>query len=117
MSMSVDEFRRKYPNLAREVLDGQGASLSLRVDVGFSDPWRGYLPGVYDYLRRCKSVQEAEEVLEYLVRHGEISSEDADEIRRIIREKGLEYFGKRKEDDYYYKTARAYWESLKRASK
>ncbi|WP_440060192.1 DUF2095 family protein [Thermogladius sp. 4427co] len=111
--MSIDEFRRKYPNLARELLD-EDSGVSLPVDKGFSDPWRGYLPNVYDYLKRCRDEREAIEVVEYLVKHGELSAEEGEHIKELIEKHGLSYFGEKKVDDYYYKTAQAYWRSLRR---
>ncbi|ADV65618.1 DUF2095 family protein [Desulfurococcus mucosus] len=107
----IDDFRKKYPHLAREILDGEGGqSIELTVDMGYSDPWSGYVPTVIDYIRRCKSVSEALEVIDYLVKHEELSTRDAEELRTLLREKGLEFFGGRKQDDYYYKEARRYWE-------
>jgi len=120
MKMSIDEFRRKYPHLAREILDGEGLGIALEIESDkpvLDDPWRGYLPGVVDYLRRCKTVDEAFQVLDYMEKHGEITREEAEKYRSIIREHGLEYFGPRKEDDYYYKTAVKYWRKQLRKQK
>jgi len=114
LRMSTDEFRRKYPNLAKEILDGQYEGIRLTVDQGFSDPWHGYLPNVYDYLRRCRDESEAVEVIEYLVRRGEIPLEEGEELKRAVREHGLAYFGERKSPDYYYKAAQRYWKSLRK---
>ncbi|MCI4462031.1 MAG: DUF2095 family protein [Thermogladius sp.] len=115
--MSIDEFRRRYPHLAREILESSNSGgLKLTVDKGFSDPWQGYLPNVSDYLRRCKSESEAYEVIEYLVKHGELSADEGEELKKTIREHGLRYFGERKMDDYYYKVAKSYWKSARKAS-
>uniref|UniRef100_A0A7J3PKP6 DUF2095 domain-containing protein n=1 Tax=Staphylothermus marinus TaxID=2280 RepID=A0A7J3PKP6_STAMA len=112
MRMSIDEFRKKYPNLAREILDNEGLSLTIKFEnkeYVLDDPWRGYIPKVDDYIRRCKTVDEAVEVIDYLEKNGEITSDEARSYREILREKGLEYFGPRKTDDYYYKKAYEYW--------
>ncbi len=117
MRINVDEFRRKYPNLAREILDGEGLGINLVIDrreYRLDDPWRGYMPGIEDYLRRCRNVEEAYEVIMYLEKQGEISSEDAKRYREIIEKHGLEYFGPRKEDDYYYRKAHEYWRKKSR---
>lgn len=117
MRMSLEEFRRKYPHLARELLDeehDESSDLELVVEHLPPDPWRGYVPTVVDYLRRCKDLDEAFEVINYLEKHGELSHEDAEEYRRILREKGLEYFGKRKGENYYYRKALEYWRILNR---
>lgn len=111
---SIDEFRRRFPNLAKEMLEGEGSQLELSLDRGLSDPWHNYLPNAIDYVRRCRSLEEVREVLDYLVRRREIAEEEAREILRNVEERGLEYYGKRKESDYYYKKAVEYWRARAR---
>lgn len=118
MKMRIEDFRKKYPHLARELLDEDtGMDLELIIERMPPDPWRGYTPGVIDYLRRCKDLEEAFEVIDYLERMGELTREEAEEYRAILREKGLEAFGPPKEDNYYYKKATEYWKMLERMSK
>ena len=117
MKMSIDEFRKKFPHLAREILDGEGLGLTIDIqsqkEKRLPDPWRGYTPGPQDYIRRCKTVEEALEVIDYLEKHGELSKEEAEEYRTLLSKYGLKYFGSRKEDDYYYKKAYEYWRKQK----
>ncbi|MET1160692.1 MAG: DUF2095 family protein [Thermoprotei archaeon] len=111
--MSIDEFKKKFPHLAREILGDEGVSIKVRFERRkLPDPWRGYIPGPVDYIRRCKTIEEALEVIDYLEKRGEISHEEAEEYRRLLKEKGLSYFGPFKEDDYYYKKAYEYWRKL-----
>lgn len=107
--MDIREFKKKYPHLYKEITSDETPSITLSVEKAFDDPWRGYIPGVVDYLRRAKSVDEALSVLDYLVRHGEITEEEAREYREKILSEGLEAFGPRKEDGFYYKKAVEYW--------
>jgi len=114
IEMSIDEFRRKFPHLAQEILDENSPGLAIEIereDV-YPDPWRGYLPTPVDYIRRCKTLEEAYEVIDYLEKHGELTREEAESFRKILKEHGLSYFGPRKEDDYYYKKAKEYWLKL-----
>lgn len=116
MRMSIDEFKKKFPHLAREILEDEGIGLTIEInrdDKPVLDPWRGYLPTLQDYIRRCKTIEEAYEVIDYLEKRGEITSEEAHEYRVLLKKYGLEYFGPRKEDDYYYKKAREYWSKLR----
>jgi Uncharacterized protein conserved in archaea len=106
----VEDFKKKFPRLADEMFSGNSKQLKLRMRN--IDPWRGYVPTVVDYIRRCKSVEEAFEVIEYLVRRNELSTKEADELKEKLRNGGIEAFGGRKEDDYYYRYARRYWASL-----
>ncbi len=114
MRISIEEFRKRFPNLAREILDEQdGASITLSFSTSAAvDPWRGYVPGPIDYLRRAKTVEEAREVIEYLLRHGEITEDEARQYLALLDEKGLDAFGPRKDADYYYRVALEYWRLL-----
>lgn len=38
MSYELDEFRRKFPNLYREIVKGEGKSLSVKFDQSSLDP-------------------------------------------------------------------------------
>ncbi len=115
--MSIEDFKKKFPNLARELLDeSENLDLELVVEKLPPDPWRGYTPTVEDYLRRCNTVEEAYEVLDYLEKHGKISKEESEHYRKLIKDKGLEAIGPHKEGDYYYKKAVEYWNMLKRMS-
>jgi hypothetical protein len=108
----VEDFKKKYPRLADELLRGKTKHLKLKVEL--IDPWRGYVPTVVDYIRRCKSIEEANEVLDYLVKRSELTIEEAEKYREILRNGGIEAFGGRKEDNYYYKEARRFWSRIRR---
>ena len=110
--INIDEFKRKYPKLAEELLSNKTPSIKLKFSVESIDPWRGYIPTVVDYIRRCKTIEEAYEVIDYLVRRGELSSDEAEKLRKTLKEKGLDAFGK-KEDNYYYKQAKKYWSKIR----
>lgn len=98
----VDEFKRKYPHLYKEISEGIAPSLRLRVSF---DPWRGYIPTPVDYIRRCKTVEEAKEVLDYLLSRKEISEAEYAQLMDTLMKGGIEAFGGRKPDNYYYKAA------------
>ncbi len=109
----LEEFKKKFPRLAKEMFSDEAKKLELRVEMGLPDPWRGYVPTVVDYIRRCKSVEEALEVVNYLAKRGELEAEEAEELKKILMSNGIEAFGGRKEDDYYYKQARKYWQLVR----
>ncbi|WFO76042.1 DUF2095 family protein [Desulfurococcaceae archaeon MEX13E-LK6-19] len=109
MRMSIDEFKKKYPNLYRELTSDDSMSMTLSVEKPFDDPWRGYIPGPIDYLRRAKTVEEAVRVIDYLLEHNEITEEEAREYKEKLMKEGLEAFGPRKESGYYYRKAVEYW--------
>lgn len=109
----IEEFKKRFPKLAEEIFGGTAKKITLRVHMSLPDPWRGYVPTVVDYIRRCKTVEEAYEVIDYLLRRRQLSEDEAEELKKILRNGGIEAFGGTKEDDYYYKQARKYWQLVK----
>jgi len=110
--MEIDRkvFRRMFPNLAKEMEEKrQGVRISsVRSDItaaerASSDRFASYIPDVVDFIRRCDTKEQAEEIISYLEKRGEISSTYARKLRKQLREKGVRSFGPKKEDDYYLK--------------
>ena len=112
--MELDEktFRKLFPHLAEEILSGKTkrvriAGIRWDVEVGekavSGESLSGYMPDVVDFIRRCRTVEEAEEIIDYLERRGEISKEYADRLRRQLKTRGLRSFGSWKEPGYYLK--------------
>ena len=112
VSMELDEktFRKLFPHLAEEVLSGKTKKVritSVRWDAEAGEKavsgenLTGYMPDAVDFIRRCRTVEEAEEIIEYLKRRGEISEEYAERLRKQLKTRGLRSFGSWKEPGYY----------------
>ncbi len=93
----IEEFKKKFPHLAKELEEGVGVR-RIKDLVEETPP---YLPSAVDYLRRCHSLEEALEVLEYLVRTGQISEDEGRELKDRVLKDGLESLGPRKNFGYY----------------
>ncbi|MCC6042078.1 MAG: DUF2095 domain-containing protein [Candidatus Verstraetearchaeota archaeon] len=102
IEMDIEELRRKYPNLARE-LEERIMCVEVRGSRTSDEDFQVGMPDAIDYIRRCKSVQEAEEVISFLERSNQISRSKADELREQLYSQGLESFGPHKEFGYYMK--------------
>lgn len=117
MEFDKETFKKLFPNLAKEMeLDENKVSInSIRTDVEAGekaasekrknrvDPFIHYDPDVIDFLRRCDTEEQAEEIIAYMEKRGEISSEYAAQLRKQLKEKGVRSFGPKKEDNYYLK--------------
>ena len=103
--MERDDFKKRYPTLAKEMEEGTGkADLVFEVEAPKPDcRFAGYDPGVTDFLRRCSSDEEAFEIIEYLVKRGEVTAEEAEELHRRLRDEGLRSFGPKKKPGFYEK--------------
>jgi len=103
-----ERLRKLFPHLAREMEEG-GSKVHIdqyrREDAErpTGRRWVGYDPDVVDFIRRCETVEQAEEIIGYLEGRGEITAEAAAELRRRLREEGLKGLGDRKEPDFYHR--------------
>ncbi len=100
--MEKKDFRRLFPNLADEVDSGASkvdlnkvneSSTSTEPSYQKDRRYAGYQPGVIDFIRRCKKPQEAEEIITYLEKKGEMSGDEAKLLRKQLKEEGLRSFG------------------------
>lgn len=94
----LDEFKKRYPHIAKELEEKVGVrSLSKLI----KDDEPPFIPTAIDYLRRCKTLEEAREVLNYLVSIGELKADERQFFEEVLSNKGLESLGPRKEFGYY----------------
>jgi len=101
--MERDEFKKRFPTLAKEVEEGKGKA-DLEFEVKPPKPQRrfaGYDPDVIDFIRRCSGEEEALEIIEYFRGREEITVDEAERLRRQLEEEGLRSFGSKKEPGYY----------------
>jgi hypothetical protein len=115
-SMELDrEFLKKmFPNMAKDL---QADENKVRVNsvrtnqedgekAATSQSFDDYMPDVIDFIRRCDTKKQAEEIICYLEKRGEIDKEYAQKLREQLKEKGVRSFGTKKEQDYYLKHSR-----------
>lgn len=62
---------------------------------------KGYSPNVFDYIRRCESNEEAFQIIDFLVSRGELPEKVAQVVKKTIVEKGLRFYGPKKDVGYY----------------
>jgi hypothetical protein len=110
MHVDKEKFKKQFPNLAAEFEnDAMSYSInSVRTDADASEKvsaksFKGYNPGVIDFIRRCDTNQQAEEIIKFLEARGEIPVSYTNKIRKQLKDKGVRSFGPKKENDYYLK--------------
>lgn len=99
-----------FPSLARELGSDENKVTvnSVRTDNqvaerSVSERSDHYNPDAVDFIRRCDTEQQAEEIIAYLEKRGELGKPHALRLRRQLKEKGARSFGPKKEHDYYIK--------------
>jgi hypothetical protein len=101
-------FKKMFPNLAKELGSEENKVVINSVRTGTeraekdaSENLRHYSPNVLDFIRRCDRREQAEEIIAYLEKRGEITGEYAETLREQLKKDGLRSFGSRKEENYY----------------
>jgi hypothetical protein len=72
------------------------------------DKLRHFNPSAIDFIRRCDTEVQAEEIIAYLQKKGEICQEDAEKLRCQLKRDGVRSFGPKKEEYYYFKEGGIY---------
>jgi hypothetical protein len=95
------DFKRMFPNLARE-LEREGFRIGgVRSDINEAEKaahrnYEGYEPTVIDFLRRCDTEEQGLEIIDYLKKRGEISEKYATELKMQLLRDGIRSFGPKK---------------------
>lgn len=108
MEIDKEEFKKKYPKIAKEIEKNSNIikinCVKTVLDSNNKDNrerFRGHTPSVIDFIRRCNTLKEADSIISYLEKRGEISLEYGKSIRRQIKDKGIRSFGSKKKENYY----------------
>jgi len=105
-----ETFKKMFPELAKELESNENriAINSVRSEVqtgesAVSKRFVNYMPDVLDFVRRCGTEEQAEEIIAYMEKRGEIGKQYAEKLRKQLKEKGVRSFGPKKEENYYLK--------------
>jgi len=100
-----DEFRTDYLALNKELESGTAKvringvrTMSEKTDTPSTER---FLPDVVDYIRRCDTMDQAVEIINYMLKRGEINTKEAREFKSQLKAQGLRSFGTKKETDHY----------------
>ena len=104
--MSKDEeFRRDFPALKKELEEGTTRSFKIdgvrTVSEESKEEKIAYTPDVVDYIRRCDTLTQANEIVEFLVKQDEISPAQGRAIKAKLKADGIRSFGAKREKDHY----------------
>lgn len=130
MAIDKKSLKKMFPNLYRELAVGESkVSIdAIRKDALAAeeaaceecdeeefapcnetlDTLRHFNPSAVDFIRRCDTEAQAEEIIAYLHKKGEITDEYAAELRCQLKRDGVRSFGPKKEENYYFKEGGIY---------
>jgi len=104
MEIDLEEFRKRFPNLAREIFESGG---NIKIEGMRSDIVEGEKaageerPTIIDFLRRCDNDEQALEIINYFERKGEISKEYSARLRAQLVRDGVRSFGSKLERGWF----------------
>lgn len=101
-------FRKMFPHLTEEIEAGKS---KLSMDSVRSDPrttektidkrFDDYNPDVIDFICRCDNDKQAEEIIDYMEKRGEVDHKYALKLKTQLMKKGVRSFGAKREEGYY----------------
>jgi hypothetical protein len=111
LELEKGAFKKMFPNLSQELGSGENrvSVNSVRTDDQAGERYVTretfihYIPDVIDFIRRCDTQEQAEQIIDYLEKRGEIDRLYAQKLKKQLKEKGVRSFGAKKEEDYYLK--------------
>ena len=110
MKLDRKTFKKLFPNLANELESNKHRIQinSVRTDPQASktvvhEGFVNYDPDIIDFLQRCETKEQAEEIINYMEKRREIRHQYAQKLREQLKEKGVRSFGPQKKRDYYLK--------------
>ena len=113
MGLDRESLKKMFPNLGKELQldENKVAVKSVRTDSNTGEKaanretFVNYVPDVIDFLRRCDTKEQAEEIIAYMEKRGEINKEFAEKLRVQLKREGVRSFGSKKEESYYLKNS------------
>lgn len=124
--LSLEELEGQFPALTDEIKSSKDHVISLRTEnpdapddllsaevtpekqpvkkteiQGEEFTLSGFIPTAEDYIQRCSSEEEAEEIIAYLEKKGELDKEQAITLRTKLKSEGLSSFGEKRSSGYY----------------
>ena len=104
---------RKNPQQAEEEASGYDQDADCCEEEASScaeipDKLRHFNPQAVDFIRRCDTEVQAEEIIAYLQKKGEITKEYAKQLRCQLKREGVRSFGSKKDENYYFKEGGIY---------
>jgi hypothetical protein len=116
--ITSDDLKKKFPNIHAEMTQdnmkikiddvrGDFSSSSDEADQisDSADPYRNYEPSTIDFIRRAQTDKEAEEIILFAQKQGNISSEESGKLLDQLNKEGVRSFGPIKTPGHYFRKA------------
>jgi len=115
--VSTDDMEEKFPHLHAEITR-KAMNIDIdRVESGFTpsdngedeesfiDPFKDYIPSISDYLCRARTEVEAKEIIDFSLKQGHLSKQEAEELLDKLEKEGVRTFGPIRTEGHYFRKA------------
>ena len=103
VKISIDSVRRNPQEDETETTEAEEKEVEPKAAATTPDKLRHFNPTAVDFIRRCDTEVQAEEIIAYLQKKGEITEEYAEELRCQLKQEGVRSFGPKKEENHYFR--------------
>ena len=104
VKISIDSVRRNPQEAETETTEAaEKQEVEPKAATTNPDKLRHFNPTAVDFIRRCDTEAQAEEIIVYLQKKGEITEEYAEELRCQLKQEGVRSFGPKKEENHYFR--------------
>ena len=103
VKISIDSVRRNPQEAESETTEAAEREVEPKSATSTPDKLRHFNPTAVDFIRRCDTEAQAEEIIAYLHKKGEITEEYAEELLCQLKQEGLRSFGPKKQENHYFR--------------
>jgi len=103
VKISIDAVRKNPQEAEIETTEAAEKEVEPKAATTTPDKLRHFNPTAVDFIRRCDTEAQAEEIIAYLQKKGEITEEYAEELRCQLKQEGVRSFGPKKEENHYFR--------------
>jgi len=101
--VSIDALRKNLEEAEKAAEGEECEEEEFALSNETTDKLRHFNPCAVDFIRRCDTEAQAEEIIAYLQKKGEITNAYAQNLRCQLKREGVRSFGPKKEEYHYFK--------------
>ena len=99
----IDALRKNPQEVEDELVECAEQEVEPKAEGAEPDKLRHFNPSAEDFIRRCDTEAQAEEIIAYLLKKGELTKKRALELRCKLKREGVRGFGPKKEENHYFR--------------
>ncbi len=104
--VSIDALRKNPEEAEADIVEcaeQEIEEVEFETATKTPDKLRHFNPSAEDFIRRCDTQEQANEIIDYLEKKGELTEKCAQEMRCKLKKEGVRSFGPKKEENHYFR--------------